>query len=139
MQRNYSDEATKMHYELLKKVNPELPDAVLFTLLDASLSELTRSDCMLRALGRALCSLKKITDAECREFTAEKHEKAVDIIYKVDPDLLKILNLNIIDMLVNHDYSAYDIAIHIILDTLLLLGYITTDEFDKAYNSGGAK
>ena len=138
MQTNYSDKAMKMHYDLLYKVNSDLPNVMLETLLKVAISDVTRPECLLLVIGKTLCVLKKITEVECLEFTVENKDKAIDIISKVDIGLLSIVRLNIIDMLMSPDYSAYDISIHLMLDILYYLSYITQDEFDKAYNAGGS-
>ena len=137
MPKVYSNEAVNMQYDLLKKANRALPTAMFVSLFELIHNDVTRPEFMLRVVGKTLFALEKITATELCEFTVENRDRAFDIIFKIDSGLLTILKLNIIDMLGNSDYSPYTIAIHIMLDIIYYLGYISTDEFEKAYNAGG--
>lgn len=139
MQNDYSIEELRTHYALLEKINSDLPNVVIGAMLEGAFLEVSHTDCLIRVMGRTLRILGKITEDDYLEMSVENADKTLDIISKVDDNLLLVLKFNIIDMLASADFSMYTIAIHMMLDTLFFLGYITEDEFEKAYNPGGAK
>lgn len=137
MRTEYSNNDLKVHYELLEKVNSELPDVVIGAMLEEKVINITPTECVIRVMGRTLRILEKIPESDYLEMSIENADKTLDIISKVDENLVLVLKFNIIDMLASKEFSMYTIAVHTVLDILYYLSYITQDEFDKAYNAGG--